>query len=51
MIRFPNGYIIENDQPEDAFLVYGELNSGGAYRQGVPTRSAQSLQCRMGTEK
>ena len=29
MIRYPNGYIIETDPPENAIFVYGELNATG----------------------
>ena len=34
MIRYPNGYIIETDVPENAFLVYGELNASGYVAKG-----------------
>lgn len=34
MIRFPNGYIMESSEPENAFLVYGELNSSGYIAKG-----------------
>ena len=34
MIRFPNGYIMEPSEPENAFLVYGELNSSGYIAKG-----------------
>ena len=43
MIRYPNGYIIETDVPENAFLVYGELNASGyvakGFRLDVPNLS------------
>ncbi len=34
MIRFPNGYIIETGQDENAFYVYGELNDTGSVAKG-----------------
>ena len=34
MIRYPNGYIIETDPPENAFFVYGELNAAGYIAKG-----------------
>ncbi len=43
MINFPNGYIIETAKPQDAFLVYGELNNTGfvakGFRLNVPNLS------------
>ncbi len=43
MIRYPNGYIIQTVQAEDAFLVYGELNASGhvakGFRLDVPNLS------------
>lgn len=43
MIRYPNGYIIETDPPENAFFVYGELNAAGyvakGFRLDVPNLS------------
>ena len=43
MINFPNGYIIETEKPQDAFLVYGELNNTGfvakGFRFNVPNLS------------
>lgn len=43
MIRYPNGYIIETDPPENAFFVYGELNATGyvakGFRLDVPNLS------------
>ncbi len=34
MIHYPNGYIMETDNPDNAFLVYGELNSSGHVAKG-----------------
>ena len=34
MLRFPNGYILEAEDPTRSFLVYGELNATGAAAKG-----------------
>lgn len=51
MIRYPNGYIIETDPPENAFFVYGELNAARIYRQGLPAGCTESLQRRLAAEE
>ena len=34
MLKLPNAYILQGEDPENSFMVYGELNKSGSVAKG-----------------